>query len=221
MNFLFFDTETTGLPNRSVPLSHPTQPHITQLGAVLQINGQDAMILDTLIYPDRWPVQPCGNIIGQRAMELTGITPEMCFEAGIPIADAVEMFMIMAANADFIVCHNAAFDTKLMGIEYSRLNPINHHAMVLMGKKALCTMKTSTPICKIPKKDGRTGNKWPKLEEAMMFFFGEKLDGAHNALVDIQATQRLFNLLASEGHYDDEFEAFYEVQRARAKAEAA
>lgn len=217
MNFLFFDTETTGLPNRSVPLSHPTQPHITQLGAVLQINGQDAMILDTLIYPDKWPVQPCGNIIGKRAMELTGITPDMCYEAGIPIADAVELFMIMAANADFIVCHNASFDTKLMGIEYARLNSLNHHSTVLMGKKALCTMLASTPICKIKKGDNRTDYKWPKLVEAMQFFFNEGLDGAHNALVDIQATQRLFNLLADEyAAFDHEFEAYREAQKAQA-----
>ncbi|ARK07457.1 PolC-type DNA polymerase III [Sphingobium phage Lacusarx] len=214
MNFLFFDTETTGLPNRSVPLSHPTQPHITQLGAVLQINGQDAIVLDTLIKPDGWT-------IGAKAKELTGITEEMCEESGIPIADAVDMFMIMAANADFIVCHNTAFDTKLMGIEYSRLNSSLHHSTVLVGKPTLCTMKTATPICKIKKGDGRTDYKWPKLEEAMMFFFGEKLENAHSAIVDIKATQRLFNLLCDEGHYDPDFEAYHEVERARAYAQAA
>ena len=212
MNFLFFDTETTGLPNRSVPLSDPSQPHITQLGAVLQINGEDKMILDTLIKPDNWPVQPCGNIIGKKAMELTGITPEMCEESGIPIADAVDLFMIMASIADFIVCHNTAFDLKLMQIEFARLNPDAPSKTVLCGRPSLCTMKTSTPILKLPKKAGG-GYKWPKLEEAMQFFFGEGLDGAHNALVDIQATQRLFNLLAEEGHYDADFNDHYVQQR--------
>jgi hypothetical protein len=58
MNFFFFDTETTGLPNRSqnVPYNDPTQPHITQLGGILQVGNHDAMIFDTLVKPDNWRV---------------------------------------------------------------------------------------------------------------------------------------------------------------------
>jgi hypothetical protein len=39
VNILYFDTETTGLPRPSQPLNHPSQPHITQLGFILEVNG--------------------------------------------------------------------------------------------------------------------------------------------------------------------------------------
>ena len=65
-------------------------------------------------------------------------------------------------------------------------------------------MKTATPICKIRKKDGKVGNKWPKLEEAIEFFYGEKLEGAHSAIVDIKATRRLFHTLVNLGAFDDQ-----------------
>jgi hypothetical protein len=55
MNILYFDTETTGLPRQSDPLDHPEQPHITQLGFILEVNGHDAMVVDTLIKPQNWP----------------------------------------------------------------------------------------------------------------------------------------------------------------------
>jgi hypothetical protein len=110
MNFFFFDTETTGLPNRSqnVPYNDPTQPHITQLGGILQVGNHDAMIFDTLIKPENWRTLPCGgNIIGARATELTGITAEMCEAVGHSDPGRDEPVRLCAAdNADFLVCHN-------------------------------------------------------------------------------------------------------------------
>lgn len=206
MKILFFDVETTGLPKASLPLGHREQPYVTQLGFILDINGIEAMAVDTFIKPNDWPIQPCsGTGIGKIASDLTGITQDMCEESGIPIADAVELFVIAAENADMLVCHNTAFDSKLLAIEYSRLCPDRQPRVVLCGKPLLCTMKTATPICKIKKKDNKVGNKWPKLEEAMRFFFDEELEGAHSAIVDIRATRRVFYKLVELGAFDEQF----------------
>jgi DNA polymerase-3 subunit epsilon len=129
----------------------------------------------------------------------------MCEKDGIPIADAVEMFVIAAENADLLVCHNTAFDKKLLGIEYVRLSPDRSAKDVLCGKPDICTMKVTTPICRIGKKDGRTGYKWPKLSEAIMFFFQEELENAHSAIVDIKATRRLFHELGKHGYLAEEY----------------
>ena len=205
MNILYFDVETTGLPNAKFPPGDPMQPHITQLGFILEVNGHDALICDTMIKPNNWRIHTdSGTGIGKIASDLTGITQDMCEANGLPVADVVEMFMIAAENADALVCHNTAFDTKLIATEYARLRPDGSPRDVLCGKPTLCTMKAATPICKIRKKDGKTGNKWPKLEEAMMFFFNEKLEGAHSAIVDIMATRRLFHRLLAEGAFDEQ-----------------
>ncbi len=206
MKILFFDVETTGLPKASLPLNDPHQPHITQLGFILDINNIEAVAVDTFIKPNNWPIQAdSGTGIGKIASELTGITQDMCEDHGIPIADAVEMFIIAAENADMLVCHNTAFDSKLLAMEYSRLVADVPPRIVLCGKPLLCTMKTATPICQIKKKDGKAGFKWPKLSEAMMFFFEEELEGAHSAIVDIRATRRVFYKLVELGAFDEQF----------------
>jgi DNA polymerase-3 subunit epsilon len=52
-------------------------------------------------------------------------------------------------------------------------------------------MQATTNICKLPSANGRAGYKWPKLTDAYMHFFGEELDGAHDALVDVRGCQRV------------------------------
>lgn len=223
MNVLFFDVESTGLPRKDPDTGETHQPNITQLGFILERNGVDVMTVDALIKPDNWFVHedPEGilppSVISHRAMEVTGITPEMCEAEGIPIADAVELFVIAAEHADLIVCHNTAFDTKVIAAEFARCAP--KHAknpdVVFSGSPSLCTMKAATPICKIPKKGvvrpGGSNWKWPKLEEAVPFFFGVEMENAHSAIVDISWTRKLFHELIKHGAFDKEV---YRLERA-------
>lgn len=213
MNILFFDTETTGLPRKDPETGETHQPNITQLGFILERGGIDMLTVDALIKPDNWyihtgidpktGIEESGTGISRKSTEITGITMEMCEKDGIPIADAVEMFVIAAENADVIVCHNTAFDMKVMAAEYARLQPrAKDPNIVYGGRPSLCTMKASTPICKIRKGDGKTSFKWPRLEELMMFLFNEELENAHSAIVDIKATRRCFHKLIDLGAFD-------------------
>ena len=60
----------------------------------------------------------------------------------------------------------------------------------------MCTMKLSTDYCKIP---GRFGYKWPSLSELHIKLFGEDFEEAHDASVDINATERSFWRLKQVG----------------------
>lgn len=215
MNILFFDVESTGLPRKDPATGETHQPNITQLGFILERNGVDVITVDTLIKPDNWFVHehPTGelppSIISHKAMEVTGITPERCEAEGIPIADAIELFVIAAEHADWIVCHNTAFDTKVIAAEYARCAPHQKNPdVVFAGSPSLCTMKAATPICKIPKggvvKPGGSNWKWPRLEEAVPFFFGVEMENAHSAIVDITWTRRVFHELVGLGAFDKE-----------------
>jgi DNA polymerase-3 subunit epsilon len=55
----------------------------------------------------------------------------------------------------------------------------------------------STPICNLPPTAKmiaarRNHPKTPNLGEAFEFFTGEKLEGAHSALVDVDACMRIY-----------------------------
>jgi len=64
-------------------------------------------------------------------------------------------------------------------------------------KKLGCPMKLSTNICKIPNKNGYKGFKWPSVEEAFDFFFGEndyveKHRGADDAMHEADIVFELY-----------------------------
>jgi len=65
------------------------------------------------------------------------------------------------------------------------------------SKKLPCPMKLSTNICKIPNQNGYRGYKWPKVEEAYDFFFGEndyieKHRGADDAAHEAEIVYELY-----------------------------
>lgn len=58
-------------------------------------------------------------------------------------------------------------------------------------------MKDTVDFCKIP---GRgVGYKYPKLNELYKILFGDHFDGAHDAMVDVEATLRAFARLVELG----------------------
>ena len=65
-------------------------------------------------------------------------------------------------SASLIVSHNTAFDFMFMRTEFERLG------RTFYTNKEFCTMKSFTPVCKIPKKRGE-GFKYPKLSELCQF----------------------------------------------------
>lgn len=58
-----------------------------------------------------------------------------------------------------LVTHNTSFDLSFLAAEFSRLG-------LSYSPKTFCTMRKSTPVCRIPHPH-RGGYKWPRLEEAL------------------------------------------------------
>ncbi len=182
MSTLFFDTETTNLPNYKSPPG-PHQPHVVQMAAVL-VDGEQETSLVTLIQPDGWSIHP-------DAQAVHGITQVRAKAEGMPIADAVARFDEMLAQAHLVVAHNVKFDRLLMESEYMRLG------RPARWPRTFCTMLTCTDIVRLPARWG--GFKWPTLEETYRHFFNRPLAGAHDALADVRACQAIFQQLAQLG----------------------
>ncbi len=183
--YLFFDTETTGLPaNWNAPASNTRNwPRMVQLACLLcDSNGSIIQQHDFIIKPD-------GYIIPTDASEVHGITTERANQEGVDLSSSLSKFLDLAAEAKQLVAHNMEFDEKIVGAECHRKFGKNS----VPTKPKFCTMKSPHVInyCSIP--PFRYGSyKWPKLSELHIKLFGIDFEEAHDASVDIQATAKCF-----------------------------
>lgn len=181
---LVFDTETTGLVRHKLPASDPTQPMIVQLAAILYDNEANELdMMNVLVKTDGWDIP-------QVVVNVHGITKARADAEGISLADAINRFNLMVAQAKLAVAHNIKFDSGVLQCAYAKLG-----MPVPTGfPPGFCTMESSTQLCKLP---GRSKYKWPKLSEAHRFLFKEDLPQAHDALADVRATARIYFAIRS------------------------
>lgn len=190
MSILFIDTETTGMADFHAPPDGPGQPRLVQLAARLT----DALglidQLNVLIRPDGWTIPA-------EATRIHGYSTDDCEARGVRIkAPLLICLWDMLAEADTIVAHNVKFDLFILRGEYARLG--ENDPFGDRERRLVCTMEAMTPICKIPV---RWGYKWPTLEEAYRHAFGETFPGAHDAMGDVVACQRVYFWLGE--HHPD------------------
>lgn len=182
---LFFDTETTGLPDWKSPSGGESQPHLVQLGAICADADDQSVIqtLDVIIKPDGW-------IIPDEVAEIHGITTERAMDEGVPEKDALEQFLALRSNYPR-VAHNRTFDQRIIRIatkRYSEQDVIDNWAE---KEDFQCTMLMAKPIMELSPK-GRYGYKNPKLVEALKHFTGKDLENAHTAMADTKACMEVY-----------------------------
>lgn len=193
MRVLFYDTETTGLPDFKKPSDDPCQPRITQLCAELcdDKTGEVLAVLNTLIGPDEWTIP-------EELEKLTGITTEKCKVVGLAMDMVLPLFIDLWSKADVRVGHNESFDMRMVRIELFRHKAYGEQfADKWKAGKAYCTMGSSQAILNLPPSErmiasGRRGPKPPNLSEAYQHFTGHPLENAHNAAVDVMACKAVY-----------------------------
>ncbi|WP_412021502.1 hypothetical protein [Burkholderia cepacia] len=190
---LFYDTETNGLPLWNEPSDHPGQPRITQLAAELfdADSGRTLAFMDLMIRPDGWTIPA-------ELEQLTGITNELAQRFGHSLNAALGTFICMWSEAELRVAHNESFDQRLVRIAAMRTLGVDHGFHEDWKKGAVfCTQTNSTKIINLPPTAkmiaaGFKKPKSPNLGEAYEFFTGKKLEGAHNAAVDLAACKAVY-----------------------------
>lgn len=179
--YIFFDTETTGVPrNYNAPACDTRNwPRLVQLGWVLTDENDNTISSGCEI------VKPDGFIIPSNAVNVHGITTEKAKKEGKPLREVINRFLIDAKQANIIVGHNISYDKHVIGAELCRLGIPD----TISKAKSICTMELGTDFCKIP---GSYGYKWPKLQELYRKLFGTNFEEAHDAMADIKATKKCF-----------------------------
>lgn len=179
--YLFFDTETTGLPKSwKAPVSDiDNWPRLVQLAWLsFDSEGNRTNEGDFIVRPE-------GFIIPDDSARIHGISTERALAEGLPLAEVLARFSDAMTHAETLVAHNMSFDEKIMGAEFLRLGVAND----LEKKPKICTMQSAVEFCAL---EGQYGYKWPKLTELHLKLFGTGFEEAHNAAVDISATAKCF-----------------------------
>ena len=191
MKLLFFDTEITGTIKKGAPIEE--QPHIVQLAMV--VTDKDLTPRFTYCSFVQLPEDDESGpmLMPEAATRINGITDEMLWDGSSP-QSAAEIFTTEFSYADKIICHDADFDISIMDI-FLRRHVYDYDNAIDDAQengRIFCTMKASTDILKLPNPKFGGEYRWPKLGEAYEFFTGNKLEGAHNALVDVMATIEVY-----------------------------
>lgn len=186
--FLFFDTETTGIPkNWKAPVTDVKNwPRMVQLAWLLHDNTGKELAQGNHI------IKPVGFSIPADAARVHGISTERATLEGVDLLPVLEEFRQQIDKATMLVAHNISFDEKIVGAEFIR----NHMADATGSRRKICTMTGSVNFCAI---NGPYGFKWPKLSELHRKLFGVDFEEAHNAMMDIQATAKCFWELKNRG----------------------
>lgn len=187
---LFFDTETTGLPDFKAPSEAAHQPHIVQLAACLvDLDTRDTIAsMDVIVRPEGWTIPD--NIAA-----IHGITTDHAIEFGVPESMAVSMFMDLWRGR-LRIAHNEPFDARILRIALMRFED-QEIADKWKAGQADCTARLATPICQIPPtakmvKAGFNKFKTANLREAYLHFTGKELENAHSAMADVQGCMAVY-----------------------------
>jgi DNA polymerase III subunit epsilon len=183
--YLFFDTETTGLPKSwKAPVSDlGNWPHIVQIAwALFDDSGTQIAFRDHIIKPE-------GFVIPESATAIHGISTEKALKDGRPAAEVLKEFSGAVLGAARLVAHNLDFDEKMVRVELLRQGMPDILQEPSSSVKKICTMKSSTGYCKIP---GPYGDKWPKLSELHIKLFEVDFEDQHNAASDVLCCAKCF-----------------------------
>lgn len=190
---LFFDTETTGLPkNFHAPITDILNwPRLVQIAWIM--TDEEGNVLRTRTHL----IEPIGFTIPKEATAVHGITNEQAQQEGTHLKQVLEQFMSDLDCSEIIVGHNIDYDINIVGAELYRSN-MDYNSLIKKNK--VCTMKKTKYYCAIPNPNVYYGGyKWPMLEELYRKLFNCDILGAHDALIDIQATQKCYFELKKKG----------------------
>jgi DNA polymerase III epsilon subunit-like protein len=176
MTVTLLDLETTDFPNQQRS-SHPSQPHIVGLCALLcEDDGTILRCHDVLVRPDGWVSSPSAQAAHM-------IPYERLVAEGIPEPAAVELLLACTARSTRRVAHHIHFDQRIIRIALLRYFGESAADAWAAGPESYCTLQAARRML------GLRANKLGNVYEAL---FDEPMIGAHDALFDTLALRRIY-----------------------------
>jgi DNA polymerase-3 subunit alpha len=198
MKEIFFDVETTGLPDKKQNWETDFMlfPHIVQISWK---SSETGIMKDYIIKPE-------GYEIPEEAVMIHGITTERASDEGIYFDNIILNLIAGFERAERIVGHNIYFDTSVIKANIKRYafqntpypEKLTNKAIEAFHKsKRIDIMMKTISFCNIPQKNGK-GKKYPTLQELHRILFNESFN-AHNSKDDVLAVERCYFELIKRG----------------------
>lgn len=179
--YLFFDTETTGLPkNWKAPVSDLRNwPRVVQIAWAQYDQKNNHLGTNSFI------IKPEGFTIPRDAQQIHGISTAKALAQGKPLKSVLNTFADDCRKAKVVIAHNIQFDSKVLGAEFLRQGL----EIPFLNKNLFCTMTETTNYCRLP---GPYGYKWPNLAELYGVVFEKEFQDQHDAKADVSACAKCF-----------------------------
>lgn len=187
MKIFVFDTETTWFIDKKNP-NLDAQPYIIQFAGIF---GELERGKFTEIKRLNQFIKPKISI-PYAASQVHHIY-DIDVKNAPPIEAYIDEFLKVINESDVIIGHNIEYDEEMIKLELKRL----HREHDYRPNQVLCTMKRTVDFCALPGNGERF--KYPKLWELYKKLFGEYFIGAHDAIVDVEATLKAFLELNQKG----------------------
>ena len=184
MKYLFFDTETTGLPEKKTKWDEDfnTFPHLVSIAWMLYEDKEP-------LYNKYYIIKPDGYTIPQESIDIHKITNEDAQKDGSNIIPVLNE--LLKIEVDFIIGHNIYFDTSIIKANILRYGLDIDKGIELFHKdRRIDTMYKANGFVGARKENG--SGKFPSLQELYMKLFDKKFEGEHHASRDTMAVAECF-----------------------------
>lgn len=190
---LFYDTETTGVPEYGTPSDDPIQPHLVQIAAALV--DEDTRKIEQSI---NLTVRPNGYEIPQATIDIHGVTNEYASEHGVTEEVVLMLFMDIWGGKT-VIAHNESFDARIIRIGLKRYAKDMENILDAWKNRGReCTKKISHKHAKAPLSQKqiargiKNGYKAPTLTEAFEALTDKKMVNSHTAMGDVLASIEVY-----------------------------
>ena len=182
--FLFFDVETTGLPNKNAYSYKDLS--LFQRCRIVSFSWQYLDKHLNTIEEGYFVIKP-EFTIHEDSIKIHGITNEIAQEIGIPFLQFCQNTHHVLQECKVVISHNLNFDLDCVLSEFYR-RKLHMFENMILKKKGFCTMVNGKKIMQM--------SKYPKLQELYSFLFQQVFDNAHNSYWDTQACKECFILMS-------------------------
>ncbi len=187
MKIFVFDTETTWFIDKK-ELDLNKQPHIIQFSWILgELKSWKFIECERVdLYINPWISIPYASSLVHHIYDI-----DVKWK---PIIDQeIDTILSFINKADIVIGHNIEFDEEMVKLELKRL----WREYDYRPNQVMCTMKTTVDFCSIKWNWERF--KYPKLWELYKKLFWEYFIWAHNAIIDVENTLKVFLELVKLG----------------------